>query len=239
MRTRVRSLIALLALPAVASAQVLRTPRRPSRPPAPAPLPPTGGPVARALEVRQSRWSTEGYSLFSNFRVPAGEGVANYAAFGAGMHGGYRIVDRFAATFDATNSQFGAPVNSSTVELGTRFMPMPFATDIRPFFDVRAVYMWMTDQYGLPGSEFGPIGYEVTRYGRGGGAIAGGGFEYSLTNSLALSTGVSALRGRMTAYRSATPTTIPDGTSYWLTTYRLSIGLKYSAARIASRKQPR
>src|ERR1700759_233481 len=71
MRTRFASLIVLLALPAALSAQVLRTPRRPTVPP-PAPLPPTGGPVAQLLEFHRSRWSSEAYTTFSDVRVPAG-----------------------------------------------------------------------------------------------------------------------------------------------------------------------
>jgi hypothetical protein len=111
-------------------------------------------------------------------------------------------------------------------------MPMPFSQDIRPFVDLRASYLWLSDAYAFPGAQTNQ-GYETTRYGRGFGGIGGAGFEYSLTNSLALSTEVSALRGRMTAYRSASPTTIPDGTAYWMTSYRLTLGLKYSATRMA------
>jgi hypothetical protein len=232
MRTRLLSLIALLALPAALSAQILRAPRRPSTP-APAPLPPTAGPVARTLELHHSRWSVDAYSLFSNVRVPTGAGTASYASFGGGTHGGYRIGDRFTGTVDLTTSQFGSPINSSTAEVGTRFMPMPFSTEIRPFFDVRATYMWLMDNSAFASQQLGGADYQVTRYGRGLGAIAGGGFEYPLTNSLALSTEVSALRGHMTAYRSDNPTTIPTGTGYWLTSYRLTLGLKFSATRLA------
>jgi hypothetical protein len=239
MRTRASSLLVLLALPAALSAQILRTPRRPTMP-EPAPLPPTGGPVARALDVQRSRWSGEAYSLFSAVRVPAGSGVANYASFGGGTHAGYRISDGFTGTADVTTSQFGSPISSSTIELGTRFMPMPFAVDIRPFIDVRATYLWLSDNYAVGPGQSAAADYAITRYGRGLGAVAGGGFEYSLTNSFALSTELSALRGQMTTYGTDNPAGIPTGSAYWLTSYRFSIGLKYSAARVARlAKQPR
>lgn len=232
MRTRTLSLLALfavLAFPGLSSAQVPRMPRRPTVT-APAPLPPTAGPIARSLEVHRSRWSGEAYSLFSNVRMPAGSGVANYATFGGGTHGGYRFGDRITGTMDLTTSQFGGPVQSSTAEVGTRFMPRPADTEIRPFFDLRAAYMWMSDSFSLPGDQFG-ADYSATRYARGLGAIAGAGFEYSLTNSFALSTELSALRGRMTAYRMDAAAGVPLGEQYWMTSYRLTLGLKYSATR--------
>lgn len=231
MRTRLVSFVALLALPVALSAQVLpRVGRRPT--PEPAPLPPTGGPIARSLALQRSRWSMDGYSLFSNIRVPVGGTVANYAAFGGGTHAGYRFADRFTGTVDITSSQFGSPINASTAEIGTRFMPTPFDVEVRPFFDLRATYLYMSDNYNTPGA----IGtnYLTTRYGNGVGAIAGGGFEYFLTNSFALSTELTAMRGRMTAYASNNPTAIPEGTRYWMTTYRLALGLRYSQTRVGN-----
>ena len=232
MRTRLVSLTVLLALPAALSAQVLRAPRRPTTP-APAPLPPTGGAVAQQLAYHRSRWSGEGYSMFTNVRMPAGAGTASYATIGGGTHGGYRVSDRFTGTADITTSQFGSPINASTVEIGTRFMPMPFDVDIRPFVDVRASYMWLEDNFALPAGQSAAGDYAVTRFGHGAGGIAGGGFEYSLTNSLALSTELSAVRGRMTTYNTNNPVGVPVGSAYWMTSYRLTIGLKYSATRVA------
>jgi hypothetical protein len=227
MRVRLVSFVALLAAPLVLSAQVLpRVGRRPT--PEPAPLPPTGGPIARSLDLQRSRWSVDGYSMFSNIRVPIGGTVANYAAFGGGTHAGYRFADRFTGTVDITSSQFGSPVNVSTAEVGTRFMPTPFDVEVRPFFDLRASYLYMNDNFSTPAAS---TNYLTTRYGNGFGAIAGGGFEYFLTNSFALSTELTAMRGRMTAYSSSNPTAFPVGASYWTTTYRLALGLRYSQTR--------
>ena len=55
--------------------------------------------------------------------------------------------------------------------------------------------------------------------------------EYFLTNTLELATAVSAMRSHMTAYNFtgvSAPTTEP---SYRMSTYRLSVGLKYSPVR--------
>lgn len=239
MRTRLLSLVVLLALPAALSAQILRSPRRPTTP-APVPLPPTGGAVAKQLELHRSRWSTEAYSLFSNIRMPAGPSTASYATLGGGTHAGYRISDRFTGTADATTSQFGSPITSSTIEVGSRFMPMPFDVDIRPFVDVRASYMWLEDNFGIPNGQSAAGDYQVSRFGHGMGGIAGGGFEYSLTNSFALSTEVAAVRGRMTTYNTSNSAGIPVGNGYWMTQYRLTVGLKYSATRVAHMaQQPR
>src|SRR3569833_1406276 len=109
MRVRLVSSVALLALPMALSAQVLpRVGRRPT--PEPAPLPPTGGPIARSLELQRSRWTIDGYSLFSNIRVPAGGGVANYAAFGGGTHDGYRFADRFTGAGGGAAARGGSPI---------------------------------------------------------------------------------------------------------------------------------
>lgn len=236
MRTRVASLILLLALPAALSAQISRVPRRPTVPP-PAPLPPTGGPVAQLLEFHRSRWSTEAYSLFSNVRVPAGQGTANYGTFGAGTHAGYRFGDHFTGTADITSSQFGSTATNSTMEAGTRFMPTPFEVDIRPFFDLRTSYMWLSDTYADAAGQGGPD--RISRYGHGLGLIGGAGFEYSLTNSFALSTELTAVRGRMTVYGTNNTAGIPIGSGYSMTSYRLNLGLRYSATRVANLKQPR
>jgi hypothetical protein len=232
MRTRLVSLAVMLALPAALSAQIIRAPRRPTTP-GPVALPPTGGAVAQVLELHRSRWSSEAYSLFSDVRVPAGGGTANYATFGAGTHGGYRISDRFTGTADVTTSQFGSPMSNSTMEVGTRFMPIPFDADIRPFVDVRGSYMWLEDNFALPTGQSAAADYSVSRFGHGFGGIMGGGFEYSLTNSFALSTELSAIRGRMTTYNTNNTAGIPIGSGYWMTSYRLTLGLKYSATRVA------
>ena len=233
MRTRVVSLLALLALPAALEAQVLpRIARRPTPPPAP--LPPTSGPVARALEYHSSRWSAEAYGMVSNVRIPSGAGVMNYGALGTGTHGGYRFADRFTGTVDLTTSLFSSPMNVQTAEIGGRFSPLPFNPQIRPFLDFRASYLRVVDGY-VPGDQSDYA--QQSRYSRGFGGVTGAGFEYSLTNSFALTTEIAALRARMTAYGSNTPTGIPDANGYWMTSYRLAFGFKYSAGRVLNIKQ--
>src|SRR3954463_4321687 len=142
MRTRVVSSLVLLALPVVLSAQVVRRPTTARRPtPIPAPLPPTAGPVARALDYHRSRWSAEGYGLISAMRLPGASGIESYGAFGTGSHAGYRIADRFSAGVDLTTSLFNSAFEMQTAEAGGRFSPLPFNTQIRPFLDVRAMYL--------------------------------------------------------------------------------------------------
>jgi hypothetical protein len=235
MRTRALSLLSLLAIPVVLQGQILRLPRIGRRPtPPPAPLPPTGGPIAQTLEYHSSRWSGEGYGMMSNVRIPSGAGVLNYGTFSAGSRGGYRFADRFTGTVDLTTSLFGSPVDLQTAEVGGRFSPMPFNPQIRPFVDLRASYLRVLDAYAVPDQ----LDYEQTsRYSRGFGGITGVGFEYSLTNAVALSTEVSALRARMTNYSADTPSSIPSANDYWMTSFRLAVGLKYSAGRVLNIKQ--
>jgi hypothetical protein len=232
MRTRVSSLLALLALPAALEAQRLPSiARRPT--PLPAPLPPTAAPVARALEYHSSRWSAEAYGTISNVRMPTGAGLMNFGAFGAGTHGGYRFADRFSGTVDLTTSLFGAPKNVQTAEVGGRFSPLPFNPEIRPFVDLRASYLRLSDNY-VSGAD---LNDQLAGYARGFGGITGAGFEYSLTNSFALTTEVAALRARMTIYDADTPTSIPGANAYWMTSIRLAFGFKYSAGRVLNIKQ--
>lgn len=239
MRARVVAFVALLTLPVALSAQILRRPpvgRNPT--PSPVPLPPTAEPVARALQYHQSRWSAEGYSLFTNVRVATPNGVANYTNVGAGTHGGYRFGDHFSGTADLTSSFDGSPTETQTAEVGARYAPAPFEQQVRPFFDVRGSYLHMSDTFFSANNTVSPVGdYATTRYARGFGGIVGTGFEISLTNSFALSTELSAMRGRMTAYRVNGPADFPNASAYWLTQYRLALGLKYSARRVTALRQ--
>ncbi len=129
----------------------------------------------------------------------------------------------------------GSPATTETVEIGTRFRPMPWNGEIRPFFDVRAAYMHMYDTFAAPIQTFaaGESFVSGERYSRGFGGVAGAGLEFSLTRSLALTTEVSALRNRMTIYRVIGPASIPgDGRDYWMTSYRFMLGLKYNPVRV-------
>ena len=236
MRTRTLALVALLALPVVASAQV-RPPRggRQAGPLDPAPLPPAAPGVARVLAYQRSRWSTEGYTLISSIQAPtAGGGVASYTSIGSGTHADYRYTDRLSATADITVSGLGGPI-AETAEVGARFRPMPWNEEIRPFVDLRAAYMHMYDSFAVPqgaivsgsSQQFAETG----RYSHGVGSIAGAGFEYGLTNSLAVMNEVTAMRSRMTAYRTTGSSAIPSGSTYWMTSFRYVVGIRYNPVR--------
>jgi hypothetical protein len=241
MRTRALLVIALLVSSADLGAQIRRRPRvDPRTPPQPTPLPPEAVPVNRDLAYKRLRWSADAYSIVSAVEVPAGPGViSRYTAFGAGTHGAYRYTDMLSATVDVTASLLGGPSNMETAEVGTRFSPLPWEQHVRPFFDVRAAYTRLYDSFaytspapiGIP-----PLGApgqyaNEARYSRGFGGVAGLGVEYSLTNTLALTTEVSAVRNRLTAYNISGPANIPLGSTYWMTSYRYALGIKFSPVR--------
>lgn len=232
-------MVALLLIPSGLTAQRIRLPRGGrGAEPRPAPLPPEAGPVTRALAYRRSRWSVEGYSLISSLQVPtAAGGVTRYTMPGAGTRADYRYTDRLSATLDMTASLPGSPTTAQTAEVGTRYSPLPWDRELRPFLDVRAAYMRMYDMYAMPSPASIIAGapdvqyVEGGRYSRGFGSVAGAGFEYSLTRSLALTTELSAMRGRMTTYRFTGPATIPNGNAYWMTSFRYILGLKFNPVR--------
>jgi hypothetical protein len=231
MRTRALVSLALLSLPMVASAQVVQ--RRPSQrtPVEPASLPPAAPDVARDLAYKRSRWALEAYSLFSAVQVPSAGSSTYSAVIGAGTHGDYRLTDLVAATADVTFANLSnTNMSYETAEAGTRFMiPIPDERT-RPFVDVRATYMMLSDLY------FGDVTTGRTstspgmRYSRGVGGFVGAGVHHSLFGSFLLTTELAALRNRMTTYRSSglMPAT---GTNMWATTYRLTVGVRYNAQR--------
>lgn len=241
MRTRALLVIALLVSSADLGAQIRRRPQMdPPKPTRPAPLPPEAVPVSRDLAYKRLRWSADAYSLVSAMQVPAGPGaVSRYTAVGAGTHGGYRFSDMFSATVDLTASWLGGSSNMETAEVGTRFSPLPWEQHVRPFFDLRAAYTRLYDTFafgGIGANGLPPVGLDAqlaneARYSRGVGGVAGLGFEYSLTNTLALTTELSAVRSQMTAYGLSGPANIPVGSTYWMTTYRYAFGLKFSPVR--------
>jgi hypothetical protein len=240
-RTRALILLALLSLPSEVIAQGIRPPRggRTPTPLGPTNLPPEIPAVARALAYKRSRWSGEGYAIISSIQVPSiGSGATRYTTYGTGTLAGYQITDRFSATMDLTISPLGGPATTATAEVGTRYRPLALDAKFRPFLDVRAGYVRMYDRFSTPedpsitGS--GPrlqIG-EESRYSHGLGGIAGAGVEFSLTPSLALTNELSAMRNRMTVYRTTGSATIPSAASnYWMTSLRYTLGLRYNAAR--------
>lgn len=233
MRTRAVVLTILLALPGALAAQRIPLPRIGRRPtPQPAPLPPEAPPVAKALAYHRSRWSTEGYGMVSMLQVPDATSGAlmTYTTMGTGTHADYRYRDHFSATLDLTLSPIGSPAVAGTFEAGSRYSPLPFDSEVRPYFDVRAGYVYLYDTFSSSyyGGGNTPLYSDFGRYSRGFGGLVGTGFEYTLTNSLALTTGISAMRSRMTTYRLTGPGSLPAGSSFFSTTYRYTLGFKYN-----------
>ena len=241
MRTRLLVLAALVSIPAALAAQVGAGLPRPGRgagqPPLQGtPLPPEIPAVSRALAYHRSRWSTEGYTLISSITTvdPTGSG-SRYSAFGTGTRADYRLTDYWSTTADFTAAFLGGSVSESA-EVGTRFRPMPHSADIRPYLDVRGAYNHVHDSFYLPTASPVPVGgpnlqyTDVGRYARGVGAVAGAGFDYTLTPTLALSTEFTAGRHRMDGYRITGMAPLPNKNSYWMNVYRYTIGLRYNAA---------
>jgi len=225
MRSRVLliALTVLIALPSISSAQRPPRPRVGRRPtPEPATLPPQAEPVARALAVKRSHWSIEGYSLVSHFQMPtAGGGITAYTSMGTGTHADYRRGRHLSATIDLTASIFGSPANVETVEAGTRYSPLGPDEPLRPYLDLRAGFVHMFDPFS------------VNAFGDTSGGVGGGGFEYALTRSLALTTELSMMRSRMATYH-ISPGSIPNGAKFWMTTVRYTLGFKFNPVRALS-----
>ena len=72
---------------------------------------------------------------------------------------------------------------------------------------------------------------QEARYSRGFGSVVGARLEYSLTRSLSLTTELTAMRNRMMTYRLIGPANAPNGSTYWMTTFRYSLGLKFNPVR--------
>jgi len=174
--------------------------------------------------------------MFSAIQIPGGSGGADtYTSVGGGTRADYRFADRFSATLDVTASFLGGFANSQTAEFGTRFIPTPRGEAFRPYFDLRGAYTHINDTYVIPGSSDlsfgGPINQEFAqqrRYTGGLGGVAGAGFEYSVTNSLAFTTELTAMRAYMTTRRLTNPANNPGDMNYWMTSLRYTIGLKYN-----------
>lgn len=240
MRNRALLLTALLIAPAALSAQI-RLPRgtRGGAPPTAAPLPPEAPIVAKALAYKRSRWSGEAYTLINTFQVPDGAGVTTYTSFGSGTRADYRYSDHFSATIDLTASALGSPTISESAEIGTRFRPGSLDRRLRTYVDARAQFVHLYDTPNLPSPSVAIVGgvgqtsqlVAGQRYSRGFGGIAGAGFEFAFTNSLALTSELLAMRDRMTMYRFNNPTEVPLASHYWMTSFRYTVGFKYNRVR--------
>lgn len=234
MRIRALGLLALVSLPAVVGAQVTIRPRGGLTPTQPAEKPTEIPAVARALALHRARWSAEGYSIVSAIQLPTGvDAVTNYTTFGAGTRADYRFSDRFSATVDMTASPFGSLQSSQTAEVGARLLPLP-SSQIRPYLDLRGAFMNMSDRYALPvgtSSGFATPNQQYTqRFSRGFGAVAGAGAEMFVSNNFAITATVTGMRNRMTVYEISNASSLPVGSTYWLTAMRFALGFKYNPA---------
>jgi hypothetical protein len=237
---RIRSaFVVALFLPSVAIAQT-RAPRigggaRPGRA-----APPSREPeaIARALAYQRSRYSVETYPLISRVQSPgysAGRPISSWTSFGTGTRLDYRRNQYLSWTLDLTSSYLGGPAIYETAEVGTRIRPENWDHRLRPFADVRVGFQHSYDTFSQQVQlGIGPAASLASgsRYSRGFGGVVGAGLEYSLTNTLALTSAVSAMRANMVAYRySFTAPPVGDD-SYRMTTYRLTVGLKYNPVHL-------
>lgn len=243
MRTRLLLLAALVSVPAALTAQIGRRgggiATGAGQPPLPGtPLPPQAPIVNQALSYHRSRWSAEGYTLISSFTTvdPTG-GRSQSNAFGSGTHADYRVTDHWSGTADLTAAFLGGSVTAQTAEVGTRFRPMPYNTNVRPYLDLRGVYTHIHDTFFLPTNSAstplvgpGVVSSDVGRYSRGVGGMMGAGLDYTLTPTLALTTEFSAGRHRMDTYSLTGMMPVAGKNAYWMNVYRYTLGLRYNAA---------
>lgn len=172
--------------------------------------------------------------MISTSAVPiSAGGSARYTTFGTGTRGSYRYSDNWSATMDMTAAFLGSPAFTETAEVGTRYAPLSYESELRPFVDVRAAYLRMNDRYLAPiGASFDGLAATIDRYTRGFGAVTGAGFEVAVWPSVALTNEVSVLRSRMTTYRlGGNFTGLPTANRYWMTSFRYAIGFKFNPVR--------
>jgi len=233
----IRSLVTIaVLLPIVAGAQRRGGTRiGGGRPAPPAALPPQAPVIANEMRYVPRPYSVESYFYINYVQSTSGfANVAqNYGALGAGSHLDYRLNPNFSVTGDMTTSLFGGPTSTASIELGSRFRPISTAIDVRahPYVDLRMGYAYSFDSYMYSSdpTAVNPTYYSRFRSGGGIGGVAGIGSDYSLTQSLALATGLWATRTRVHA--SGFMGFVPAPTSfkpYWLNAYRMQFGLKWN-----------
>lgn len=237
MRIRTAIVAVSLLLPTVASAQ-LRAPGIDGLPPrgqTPTDRQPEA--IARTLAFVRSRYSVEAYPLINRVEATGladGSPTARWTSVGTGTRLDWRHTDYLSWTLDLTASYLGGSAMSETAEVGMRVRPESWNNRVRPFGDVRVgfehVSQSLTNQ-DLGFSAASIRSSQAMRYGRGVGAAAGAGVEYFLTNTLGLTTAVSVMRSSMTAYDFTGVSSPTTDNSYRLTTYRLSVGLRYNRVR--------
>lgn len=231
---RFRFLIAgALLLPSISEAQ-LRVPQPGGRRPTePIPLGAQPTVVARSQIYTRSRYSVEAYPLISHV-VVSGSPNSSWTAFGTGTRLDWRLTRYVSWTMDLTSSFLGGVANTQTAELGLRVHEENWGRRLRPFADVRVGYENSSESYAPSELGIGPASGMggVSRYSRGFGAVAGAGAEYSLTNTIAVTTGLSVLRSNMVPYSSNGVSVPTAGDNFAMTTYRLAVGLRWNPVRV-------
>src|SRR5262249_31901072 len=137
----------------------------------------------------------------------------------------------FAATADMTVSALGGP-EMETAEVGTRFRPLPAGMQVTPFFDLRAGYARLSDNYTIPlGTVVGGNNQyrDGQRYSGGFGAVAGAGIDAFIVGSWGFTAEMLAVRSRMTTY-SMSGGDVPSRSNYGMTSFRFAVGIKYNAS---------
>lgn len=239
MRVRAFAAIVMVLLPAVLAGQQTRV-RRPriGAPPAKAPLPPRAPGLPQLRQYQSSRLSVESYTLFTvvqTDRYVADSGAAVWSMQGVGTRIDWRLASAFSITADLTSALVNGPFSMSTIDIGGRYQQEREGQVLRPYVDVRTTYGYSYAGYAQPyatNAIASPVAYVGGRTtSRGFGALVGAGFESSLTRSLAVTTGVSLARYRMSSVRVGQQRLGSDW-NYGATTLRFTIGLTYNRQRL-------
>jgi hypothetical protein len=227
--------LAVAVLPTMVAAQV-RQPRRPLLPPpttTTTELPPQAPIVSHALDYQRARWAVDAYTLIATYASPTGFGATSqYTSAGTGTRADYRISAHFSATADVTSTYLFSPSVVFTGEAGSRYWSTSRESELRPYVDLRAVYLRASDQLdgrvAAPGGP-NPYGYDTySRYSQGVGALVGAGVERTINNSFSITTGLAAVRAAMNAYRLEPAAQLPDHAHYWTTSMRFLLGISYN-----------
>jgi len=229
MRIRAITAIVILLVPAALSAQRIPLPigrRGGGR----EPLPPTAGPIAKEEAYRRWRLSVESYPMVSYYQT---SGFGSWTSLGMGTRADYLINRHVSATLDMTSSLIGSPSVVNTAEVGTRVHPEWAEHRLFPYADFRVAYIAVFNSQfaSIENSFSNPVatGTYGAPYSHGYGAIAGGGFEYSLTHSWSLTTGASIVSARM---QPRDLSNAVDNRPYNMTGVRYTLGVRYNPVTI-------
>jgi hypothetical protein len=255
MRVRLLALAVVLALPGLSAAQ--RIPVRPPTIPIPKQPPKEPPAVAREMNFRRMRWSSETFQLSSLTYMPAPSGaMTRYMTMGAGTHYEYRLgmADRRAFTVDMAGGASGNdpdnPLLMLGTELGGRFYSRPHPDGARYYTDARLSYSG-TLNAELSGTSTnwnaGSSGAGRGQHARGFGVVAGVGAEVPFTVRFSFYGGLSLARSRMTIFgyddvdrNSNLLDLLTPGEAkghLWATSLRMQVGFRYNPVRYLTLEQ--